>query len=99
MDPQHHLQRNRRTASFAGGLVTHGLNQGQKCFPGNRGLQLIQEALATRPLFGVDLLVVREAQLEGSAIRSSLSPRTRLISAGFPGVPQGKLEMNLLRLV
>jgi hypothetical protein len=38
---------------------------GQECFPGNRGLHLIQEALPTRPLFGVDQLVVREAQLEG----------------------------------
>ena len=44
--------------------MIHGHNQSQKRFPGNRGLHLIQEALATRPLFGVDLLVVREAQLE-----------------------------------
>jgi hypothetical protein len=32
--------------------------------PGNRGLHLIQTALATRPIFGVDLFVVRKAQLE-----------------------------------
>jgi hypothetical protein len=64
-DPQHHLQRNRRTISFAGRLVIEGLNQGQKRLPSNRDLHLIQEALATRPLFSVDLLVVREAQLEG----------------------------------
>jgi hypothetical protein len=32
--------------------------------PGNRGLHLIQAALATRPIFGVDLLVVRKALLE-----------------------------------
>ena len=65
MDPQHHVQRNRRTASFAGRLVIHGLDQGQKRFPGNRDLHLVQEALTTRPLFGEDLLVVRKAQLEG----------------------------------
>ena len=65
MDPPHHLQRNRLTASFPGRLVIDGLDQGQKRFPENRGLHLIQEALATRPLFGKDLLVVREAQLEG----------------------------------
>ncbi|WP_255111806.1 hypothetical protein [Synechococcus sp. RedBA-s] len=65
MDAQHHLQRNRRTTSFTGRLVIHGRNQGQKRLLGNRDLHLIQEALATRPLFGVDLLAVREAQLEG----------------------------------
>ena len=37
------------------------LNQGQKRFPGNRDLHLIQEALATRLLFGIDLLIVQEA--------------------------------------
>jgi hypothetical protein len=37
----------------------------QKRFLGNRGLHLIQEALATRPLLGEELLVVRDAQLEG----------------------------------
>jgi hypothetical protein len=45
--------------------VIDGLNQGQKGLPRNRDLHLIQEALATRPLFAVDLLIVREAQLEG----------------------------------
>ena len=87
MDPQHHLQRNRRTASFTGGLVICRLNQGQKYFPGNRDLHLIQEALATRSFLGVDLLVVGEAQLEGSAIRSSLSLGSRLILAGFSDDP------------
>jgi hypothetical protein len=32
--------------------------------PGNRGLHLNHAALATRPNIGVDLLVVRKAQLE-----------------------------------
>lgn len=63
------------------------LNQGQKYFPGNRDLHLIQEALATRSFLGVDLLVVGEAQLEGSAIRSSLSLGSRLILAGFSDDP------------
>jgi GT2 family glycosyltransferase len=44
--------------------VIDGFNQGQERLPGNRDLHLFQEALATRLLFGVDLLVVREAQLE-----------------------------------
>ena len=41
-----------------------GFNQDQKSLSGNCDLHLFQEALATRLLFGVDLLVVREAQLE-----------------------------------
>ena len=49
----------------AGRLVIHVLDQGQKCFPVNRDLHLVQEALTTRPLFGEELLVVRKAQLEG----------------------------------
>jgi len=64
MDPQHHVQRNWQTASFDGRLVIHGLDQGQKRFPGNRDLHLVQEALTTRPTFSEDLLVVRKAQLE-----------------------------------
>jgi hypothetical protein len=44
--------------------MINGLNQGEKRLPGNRDLHLFQESLATRLLFGVDLLVVREAQLE-----------------------------------
>jgi hypothetical protein len=44
--------------------VIHGLDQGQKHFPGDRDLHFVQEALATCPFFGVDLLFVREAQLE-----------------------------------
>ena len=48
-------------------LVILGLNQGQKRLPVNRDLHLIQEALATRLLFGVDLLEDREAQLKGDS--------------------------------
>ena len=83
MDPQHHVQRNRRTASFAGRLVIHGLDQGEKRFPGNRELHLVQEALTTRPLFGEELLVVRKAQVEGAAIRSGHSLGSGRILAGF----------------
>ena len=66
--------------------MIQGLDQGQKRFPGNRHLHLVQEALTTRPLFGEDLLVVRKAQLEGSAIRSSLTLGSEQILAGFSGV-------------
>jgi hypothetical protein len=65
VDPQHDLQRNRRETSLAGRLVIHGLDQGQKRFPGVRDIHLFQVALATSPIFGVDLLVVRKAQLKG----------------------------------
>jgi hypothetical protein len=44
--------------------VISGFNQGQKRLPGNRDHHFFQEALATRLLFFLDLLVVREAQLE-----------------------------------
>jgi hypothetical protein len=43
---------------------------------------LIKEELATRLLLSVDLLIVPEAQLEGSAIRPSHSPRIEQIIAG-----------------
>ncbi len=66
--------------------MIQGLDQGQKRFPGNRDLHLVQEALTTRPLFGEDLLVVRKAQLEGSAIRSGLALGSEQILAGFSGV-------------
>ena len=65
MDPQHHLQRNRRTNSSPGGLVIHGLDQGQKFFSEKHDLPLIQEALAIRPLFEVDLLEVRGPTWKG----------------------------------
>lgn len=45
--------------------MIHGHDQGQECLSENRGLHLIQVALASRSLFGVDLLVVRKVQLEG----------------------------------
>jgi hypothetical protein len=61
--------------------VIHGLDQGQISFPVNCDLHHIQEALATRSLFGVDLLVVRKATWRGSAIRSSLSIVSALILA------------------
>ena len=44
--------------------MIHELDQGQKHFPGNPDIHLIQEALATRRHFAVDLFVVRNAQLE-----------------------------------
>jgi len=49
--------------------VIFGLNQGQERLPENHDPRalLIQEVLATRPLFGVDLLVVHEVQLEGDS--------------------------------
>ena len=53
------------TTFFARQLVIHGLHHRQKRLPRNRDLHLIEEALVTNPLFGVYLLVVYEAQLEG----------------------------------
>ena len=47
--------------------MIHGLNQGQKLLLRNPDLHLIQEALATRHHFGLDLLLVREAQLNGGS--------------------------------
>ena len=82
VDPKYHFQRDRWTTSFAGRLV-----KGQKHLPGNRGLYLIQKGLATHPLFGVDLLVVREAHWRGAAIRSSLSLGSELILMDFSGAP------------
>lgn len=59
------------------GIVIKGFNLGQKSLPGNSDLHLFQAALATRLIFGVDLLVVRKAHSwRGTAIRSSLSSRT-----------------------
>lgn len=59
------------------GIVIKGFNLGQKSLPGNSDLYLFQAALASRLLFGVDLLVVRKAHSwRGTAIRSSLSSRT-----------------------
>jgi len=63
------------------------LIRGKKNFPGNCDLNFIQEALVTRLLLGVDLLIICEAQLEGSAIRPSHSPVISLIVAGFSEVP------------
>lgn len=57
---------NQRKTSSSVRLVIHRLDQGQKGFSGNCDLHLIEELLATRPLSGVGLLLVREAQLEGS---------------------------------
>ena len=76
--------------------MINGFNQGQKRLPGNRDLHLIQEVLATRPLFGVDLFVVREAKLEGADMRSSPRARTGLILAGFSEIPQVLLEAKHL---
>ena len=81
---------------FCWRLVINGFNQGQKRLPGNRDLHLIQEVLATRPLFGVDLFVVREAKLEGADMRSSPRARTGLILAGFSEIPQVLLEAKHL---
>jgi hypothetical protein len=55
---------------------------------------LIKEELATRLLLSVDLLIVREAQLEGSAIRPSHSPRIVHILTGFSEAPKPMAEVG-----
>jgi hypothetical protein len=92
VDPQHHLQRNRRTTSFAGRLVINGFNQGQKSLPGNRDLHLFQEALAMRLLFGVDLLVVREAELKRDSHLIQSQFENWADFAGFSEVPERSSE-------
>ena len=62
--------------------------RGEKNFPGKCDLNFIQEALATHLLLGVDLLIICEAQLEGSAIRPGHSLIINKIIAGFSEVPK-----------
>jgi len=64
------------------------LIRGDKNFPGECDLNFIQEALTKRLLLGVDLLIICEAQLEGSAIRPSHSLIISQIIAGFFEVPK-----------
>jgi hypothetical protein len=73
--------------------VINGLNQGQKRFPRNRSLHLIQEALATRPLFAIDLLVVGEAQLEGGGYPFQSQFWTWIDFSGFIRGSLGELEV------
>ena len=66
----------------------NGLNQGQKRLLGNRDLHLIKQALATRPLFGVELLIESPLYLERTSHPVKFSSRTGRILAGFSGIPR-----------
>ena len=66
---------------------------------GNRDLHLIQEVLATRPLSGVDLFVVREAQVEGRALRPNPSldqPWARTGLSKFFGCPKNRDRRDII---
>jgi len=64
VNPQHHLQRERRPASLGRWLVIDRPDQCMEIIPGDGVLHLLKENLPPRLLLGVDLLVIAEHQLK-----------------------------------
>ena len=69
VNPQHHLQRERRPTSLGRRLVVNWMDHYMKDILGDSHFHLVEEDLPPSLLLGVNLLVIAEPQLKLSAHR------------------------------